>query len=124
GSRYVKVRVLTASEHHDGRGLLTRVRVDTSMSKFCQCLMVASLILCGLLLMHVWPFSRTAVLIPLAWWAMYLVNRRRVTVRVLGLIDEVAEHSGFLPVPTYPKPATATAATAPTVKPTTIPADV
>ena len=24
GSRYVKVRVTTASEHHDGRGMLTR----------------------------------------------------------------------------------------------------
>jgi GT2 family glycosyltransferase len=98
GSRYVKVRLLTASEHHDGRGMLTRVRVETSMSKFCQCLMVASLILCGLLLMHVWPFSRTALLIPLAWWAMYLVNRRRVTIPVLGLIDEVAERNGYTPL--------------------------
>src|SRR5262249_2534441 len=79
GSRYVKERVTTARKHHDGRGMLTRVRVQTSMSKFCQCLMIASLILCGLLLMHVWPFSRPAVLIPLVWWAMYLVNRRRVT---------------------------------------------
>ncbi len=103
GSRYVKVRVTTASEHHDGRGMLTRVRVHTFMSKFCQCLFFASLILCGLLLLHVWPFSRPAVLIPLAWWAMFLVNRRRVTVPVLGMIDEVAEKCGYFPIPVYPE---------------------
>ena len=27
----------------------------------------------------IWPFSRTAVLIPLTWWAMYLVNKWRVS---------------------------------------------
>lgn len=32
---------------------------------------------------------------------MYLVNRWRVTVPVLGMIDEVAERSGYWPV--YPK---------------------
>ncbi len=48
-----------------------------------------------------WPFSRSAVLIPLTWWAMYMVNRWRVSIPVLGLIDEVAEKSGYYPV--YPK---------------------
>jgi glycosyltransferase involved in cell wall biosynthesis len=105
GSRYVKVRLTTATEHHNGQGLLTRVCVQTFMSKFCQCLFFASLILCGLLLLHVWPFSRTAVLIPLAWWAMFLVNRRRVAIPVLGLIDAVAEKAGYWPIPAEPKAA-------------------
>lgn len=105
GSRYVKVRLTTATEHHNGKGMLTRICVQTFMSKFCQCLFFASLILCGLLLLYVWPFSRTAVLIPLAWWAMFLVNRRRVTIPVLGLIDSVAEKAGYWPVPTEPKAA-------------------
>ncbi len=46
-----------------------------------------------------WPFSRPALLIPLAWWAMYLVNRWRVVNPVLGLIDQVAEKAGYYPVP-------------------------
>jgi O-antigen biosynthesis protein len=112
GSRYVKVRLTTATEHHDGRGMLIRLRVQTFMSKFCLCLFIASLILSGLLLMHVWPFSRTAVLIPLAWWAMFLVNRRRVTIPVLGMLDEVAERSGYYPIPAEPTTAVAKAADA------------
>ncbi len=99
GSRYVKVRVTTAAEHHDGKGKLIRLRIETLMSKFCLCLFVAGLILCSLLLLHVWPLSRTAVLIPLAWWAMFLVNRRGVSEPVLGLIDEVAEKNGYWPIP-------------------------
>ncbi len=99
GSRYVKVRLTTATEQHEGKGMLTRVRVQSFMSKFCLCLFIASLILAGLLLLHVWPFSRIAVLIPLSWWAMFLVNRRTVTGPILGLIDEVAERSGYWPVP-------------------------
>ncbi|HSV13274.1 MAG TPA: glycosyltransferase family 2 protein, partial [Tepidisphaeraceae bacterium] len=118
GSRYVKVRLTTASEHHSD-GMLTRVRVETSMSKFCLCLFVASLILCGLLLLHVWPFSRPAVLIPLAWWAMFLVNQRRVTEPVLGLIDEVAERGGFHAIPAEPSKTTAT----PDVKPARVGVD-
>ena len=52
-----------------------------------------------------WPFSRPAVLIPLAWWAMYLVNRWRVGRPVLGLIDAAAEKAGFYPVPAkQPRP--------------------
>lgn len=98
GSRYVKVRVTTATEHHHGVGMLTRVRVEFLMSRFCQVLTVGALILAGLLLMHVWPFSRPAVLIPLAWWAMYLVNRWKVSGPVLGLIDAVAEKTGFYPI--------------------------
>jgi hypothetical protein len=103
GSRYVKVRLTTATEQHHGSGYLTRVKVQLLMSRFCQVLMVAALMLSGLLLMHLWPFSRPAVLIPLSWWAMYLVNKARVSRPVLGLIDHAAEMAGFYPI--HPKPA-------------------
>jgi hypothetical protein len=33
---------------------------------------------------------------------MYLVNRRRVSAPVLGLIDAAAEKAGYYPVPAYP----------------------
>jgi glycosyltransferase involved in cell wall biosynthesis len=98
GSRYAKVRLTTATEHHDGSGMLTRVRVELRQSRFGQVLMVGTMLLAGLLLLHVWPFSRPAVLIPVAWWAMYLVNRRKVSAPVLGLIDAAAEHAGYYPV--------------------------
>jgi hypothetical protein len=59
--------------------------------------------LAGLLLLHIpWPFCRPALLIPLAWWTMYLVNKWRVSRPVLGLIDEAAEKAGFYPVPAQP----------------------
>jgi len=106
GSRYVNLQISTATEEHHGVGKLTRVRVRAGMSNFCKALLVASLILAGLLLLHMWPFSRSAILIPLAWWAMFIVNRWRVSIPVLGLIDEVAERSGYYPV--YPKKAEAT----------------
>jgi hypothetical protein len=50
---------------------------------------------------YLWPFSRTAALIPLAWWTMYLIDRWHVSVPVIGMIDEVAERTGYWPV--YPK---------------------
>jgi hypothetical protein len=101
GSRYVKVRITTATEHHHGVGKLTRVRVQPLMSNFCKVLLIASTILAALLLLqdYLWPFSRTAVLIPLTWWTMYLINRWRVTTPVLGMIDQVAEEAGYWPVP-------------------------
>jgi hypothetical protein len=99
GSRYVKLRITTATEKHHGVGLLTRVRVEPMMSNFCRALLVASCILAAVLLLDMWPFSRTALLIPLAWLAMFAVNRWRVSVPVLGLIDEVAEKSEYYPVP-------------------------
>jgi glycosyltransferase involved in cell wall biosynthesis len=99
GSRYVKVRLTTATEIHGRDSMLTRVRVELLMSKFCMVLLFASALLSGLLLMHLWPFSRTAVLIPLAWWAMYAVNKWRVSRPVFGLIDEAAEKAGFIPLP-------------------------
>jgi glycosyltransferase involved in cell wall biosynthesis len=104
GSRYVKVRLTTATEHHHGIGKLTRVRVELLQSRFGQVLMVGTMILAGLLLSQydLWPFSRPAVLIPLTWWAMYLVNRNRVSVPVLGLVDAAAEKAGFYPVPAKP----------------------
>jgi hypothetical protein len=48
--------------------------------------------------LYMWPYSRTAVLIPLTWWSMYLVNKWRVSRPVFGLIDEIAERAGFYPV--------------------------
>lgn len=110
GSRYVKLRITTATEKHEA-GKLTRVRVQPIMSNYCRALLGASCILAGLLMLDMWPFSRTAVLIPLAWLAMYAVNRWRVSLPVLGLIDAVAETSQFFPVrdakrrPKSPKPA-------------------
>ncbi len=100
GSRYAKVRLTTATEYHDAEGMMTRVRVELMQSRFGQVLMVGTMMLAGLLLAqaNLWPFSRPAVLIPVAWWAMYLVNRRRVTAPVLGLIDHAAERAGFYPV--------------------------
>jgi glycosyltransferase involved in cell wall biosynthesis len=102
GSRYAKVRLTTATEHHDGKGMLTRVRVELRQSRFGQVLMVGTMVLAILLLLHLWPFSRLAVLIPVAWWAMYLVNRRKVSSPVLGLIDAAAERAGFMPIPAGP----------------------
>src|SRR3954452_138815 len=81
--------------------MLTRVRVSLEMSKFCLVLFIASCMLAGLLLLYMWPFSRTAILIPLSWWAMYLTNKWYVARPIFGLIDEVAEKAGFYPV--YPK---------------------
>src|SRR4051812_1542206 len=101
GSRYVKVRLTTATEHHHNVGMLTRVRVSLEMSKFCLVLFIASCMLAGLLLLYMWPFSRTAILIPLSWWTMYLINKWHVSRPIFGLIDEVAEKAGFYPV--YPK---------------------
>jgi glycosyltransferase involved in cell wall biosynthesis len=103
GSRYTKIRITTATEHHHGSGMLTRVRVKPMMSTFCKVLLWASCILAGLLLMqdYLWPFSRTAALIPLGWWTMYLIDRWHVSVPVIGMIDEVAERTGYWPV--YPK---------------------
>jgi glycosyltransferase involved in cell wall biosynthesis len=99
GSRYVKLRITSATEKH-ASGKLVRLRVEPIMSNFCRALMAASSILALVLTLDIWPFSRTAVLIPLAWWAMYAVNRWRVSMPVLGLIDEAAENAGFYPVPT------------------------
>jgi glycosyltransferase involved in cell wall biosynthesis len=98
-SRYVKIQITTATEHHHHVGKLTRVRVVPMMSTFCKVLLAASTMLAVLLLVHLWPFSRIALLIPLIWWAMYAVNRWRVSNPVLGLIDHCAESAGFYPVP-------------------------
>ena len=99
-SRYVNLQISTCTEHHQG-GRLTRVRVKPQMSNFCRMLMLATTVLAIVLLLDMFPFSRTAVLLPLTVWTMYAVNRWRVTVPVLGLIDEVGEKSEFYPV--FPK---------------------
>jgi O-antigen biosynthesis protein len=117
GSRYVKLRLTSATEKHRA-GKLIRLRVEPIMSNFCRALMAASSILTLVLLLDMWPFSRTAVLIPLAWPAMYAVNRWRVSRPVLGLIDEAAETAGFYPVPTHaPEPAEDPRPSAPTPRP-------
>jgi GT2 family glycosyltransferase len=102
GSRYVKARLTTATEHHHGVGMLTRVRVELLMSKFAMVLLAGGLMLAGLLTLYLWPFSRPALMIPLIWWAMYLVSRARLSGPVLGLIDAAAEKAGFYPVPAKP----------------------
>ena len=89
GSRYVKIRITTATEHHHNVGMMTRVRVQLAMSKFCIVLFVASCMLAGLLLLYMWPFSRIAMMIPLTWWSMYLINKYLVSRPVFGLIDQV-----------------------------------
>jgi glycosyltransferase involved in cell wall biosynthesis len=99
GNRYVRIRLFTVTERHHGSGLLTKVRITMGMSNFSLLLMAAGLLLAGQLLYHIWPFSRPAVLIPLIWWMIYLVNRWRVTSPVLGLVDAAAEKAGFYPVP-------------------------
>ena len=99
GSRYVKVRISTATEIHGGGAMLTRVRVQPSMSKFCWVLTFAMTMLSGLLLLHLWPFSRPVALIPVLMATLYVVSRVRVTRPVLGLIDTVAERLKFVPVP-------------------------
>ena len=99
GSRYVKVRISSATEIHGGGAMVTRVRVEPLMSKFCFVVTVCMSMLSGLLLLHLWPFSRPAALIPLVMATLYLVNRVRVTRPVLGLIDTVAERLKFVPVP-------------------------
>jgi hypothetical protein len=104
GSRYVKVRLTTATEHHHHKGKLTRIRVESLPSHFTVVLLAASLVLAGLLLLKMWPLSRTAVLIPLAWWSMYVVDRWRVTGPVLGMIDSIASNLNYWPVPSQPVP--------------------
>jgi hypothetical protein len=98
-SRYVKVRISSATEIHGGGAMLTRVRVKPLMSKFCQTLTVSLCMLSGLLLYHLWPFSRPAALIPVVMAAMYLANKVRVTRPVLSLIDSTASDLGFVAVP-------------------------
>jgi glycosyltransferase involved in cell wall biosynthesis len=102
GNRYVQIRLATVTENHHDGGLVTKVRVSMRMSNFCRLLLGASLLLAGQLLFHLWPFSRPAILIPLIWWAIYLVNRWRVERPVLGLVDAAAEHAGFYPIPSNP----------------------
>jgi glycosyltransferase involved in cell wall biosynthesis len=105
GSRYVKVRLTTATEHHHGVGMLTRVKVEAKMSRFCGVLFAASLMMAAWLLFYLWPFSRPALLIPLAWWTMFVVNRYHVLNPVLGLIDHVAHEAEYYPVWDNPRDA-------------------
>ncbi len=99
GSRYVKMQLSSATEIHGGGAMLTRLRVKASMSKFCLVLMMAMSMLSFLLLLHLWPFSRPAALIPIVMVTLYLVDRVRVTRPVLALIATCAERLQFVPVP-------------------------
>ena len=96
-SRYVRLRVTSVTEHH-AEGRLTKLRVVMTPSLFSQILIVASVVLTGLLLVKLWPFSRPTVLIPLAWWALYLLSKYRIARPVMGLIDAAAEKAGFYPI--------------------------
>ncbi len=97
-SRYVKTRLATVSEKHDGKGLLTRVRVSKRMTNFCRVLVLAGMLLAGFLAATVWPFAWPALFIPLVWIGVYRVNRARVEKPILGLIDTAAERAGFMPI--------------------------
>lgn len=99
GSRYVKVQLSSATEIHGGGAMLTRLRVKPSMSKFCFVLTMAMSMLSFLLLLHLWPFSRPAALIPIVMATLYLVDRVRVTRPVLALIATCADRLKFVPVP-------------------------
>ncbi len=102
-SRYVRVRLLTASEHH-AKGLLTRVKVQVMMSVFTKVLLLASSLLTILLLAYVWPFSRPAVLIPIVWWSMYLISKQRLLGPVMNVLQQAADEAGLVPVPTDGEP--------------------
>lgn len=97
-SRYVTVRILTASEQH-AKGVLTRVKVNILMSTLTKLLVLGSSLLMVLLLAYVWPFSRPAVLLPFLLVALYLLNNARVTGPVMALIDRAASKNGLVPVP-------------------------
>jgi O-antigen biosynthesis protein len=99
GSRYVKVRLSSCTEIHGWGAMLTRLRVQPLMSKFCQVLTLSMCLLAGLLLWHLWPYSRPSALIPVVMAALYLVNRVRVVGPVLQLIDDCAEKLNFVAVP-------------------------
>jgi O-antigen biosynthesis protein len=99
GSRYVKVQISSATEIHGGGAMLTRVRVQPMMSKFCLVLTIAMSMLSGLLLWHLFPHSRPAALIPVVMATLYLVDRVRVTRPVLALIARSAAQLKFVPVP-------------------------
>lgn len=110
GNRYVKARITTATEHHHGVGMLTRVRVQFLMSRFCQVLLAGAFVMAGLLVWSpLWPFSRPAVLIPICWWALYLLSKWAVCRPSLGVIEAASEKAGFYPVyinaPQDPAPA-------------------
>jgi len=104
GSRYCKVRLTTATEHYGGAGNMTRVRVEMQMTKFCLVLTFASCVLAAMLLLtgfpapHLWPFARPALLIPIAWWTLYVVNKARVVDPVMGLVDVAAEKAKYTPM--------------------------
>ena len=98
-SRYVKVRILTASEHH-AKGLLTRVKVEVVMSIFSKLLVLASLLLTILLLAYTWPFSRPAVLLPVMLLSVYLLNVARVSGPVMAVVHKAAQQAGLVGVPT------------------------
>lgn len=96
-SRYVKVRILTASEHH-AKGVLTRVKVEVIMSTFTKLLLVASMPMTILLLAYLWPFSRPAVLLPFVWLSLFAIGLARVKGPVMAVIHDAAGKSGLTPI--------------------------
>ena len=95
GSRYAKVRLRTVNEKYSGQSMMTRVQVHLQMSTFCKVLIGASAFLALFIGYMVWPFSRPALLMPVVWWAMYLINRQLVARPVFNMIDVAAEKAGY-----------------------------
>ena len=112
-SRYLKVRILTASELH-AKGVLTRVKVDIAMSTFTKLLVLSSSLLMILLLAYVWPFSRPAVLLPFLLWMIYLASMARVSRPVMAVVHRAAQRNGLASIPTSTRSSIAAGNTAPT----------
>jgi O-antigen biosynthesis protein len=98
GSRLTKVRLMTASERHDGRGFLTRVRVKGVMRRFSRVILIATVVLGSLPAVHLWPIGLLAMMIPAGWWGLGLLDLWRVRRRVVDLVDAAATEADFSPV--------------------------
>jgi hypothetical protein len=97
GNRWVKVQLLSVTEYH-ATGLLTKIKVNIRPSGFALVIGAGLLILTIMLLALVWPFSRVAILLPLAWSCVYLISKWRIRGPILGLIDTAALKTGFYQV--------------------------
>jgi GT2 family glycosyltransferase len=96
-SRYVRVRLLTATEHH-AKGMLTRIRVQVMISTFTRLLLLGSSLLTILLIAYLWPSSRPAILLPLVWWSMYLISKQAILSPVVALVHQSAMDVGLVGV--------------------------
>lgn len=95
GSRYAKVQLRTVNEKFGPESMMTRVQVRFKMSMFCKVLIASSAFLAVFIGYMVWPYGRPALLMPLVWWTLYLINRQIIARPVLNLIDAAAEKGGY-----------------------------